>query len=80
MAEKPAGSWLQRSNFAEKSMESFSTASEFSTGYALEQPGHVTAEFVFDTNLGIGEYVITLALHKGVSHLAGMLLLAGAMN
>jgi len=38
---------------------------------AIEQPGHFTAEFVFDMNLGIGEYVVTLALHKGVSHLEG---------
>jgi lipopolysaccharide transport system ATP-binding protein len=38
---------------------------------AIEQPGYFTAEFAFDMNLGIGEYVVDLALHKGINHLQG---------
>lgn len=38
---------------------------------AIEQPRHFTVEFVFDMNLGIGEYFVTANLHKGLSHLDG---------
>lgn len=44
---------------------------QLGTQLSIPRPQRFTTEFLLRANLGIGEYAVTLALHKGASHSEG---------